>query len=152
MLSYAIICHVLIPPSCFLYFPCTFLHSCLRYRNETKRNTKLINHYLGSWESYNARPNDARKGLNARKANADTNGTNASNSRSGATAAAKRDNNNKWSENAKSYENWLQKSTDTRGRESVVVRPWLRGFIKLVGGPKIAAHLLRGAGIVLPSA
>lgn len=82
-----------------------------------------INHYLGSWQSYNVRPNDARKGLNS-------------------TDKSKR-----WSENAKSYENWLQKSRETRGGESIVVRPWLTGFIQLVGGPKIAAYLLQDAGV-----
>ena len=55
-----------------------------------------------------------------------------------------------WVENAKSYDNWLQKSRDTEGSQSIVVRPWLNGFIKLVGGPKIAAYLLQDAGVFPP--
>jgi len=106
------------------------LHRSKKIQQLVENEKMQINHYLGSWESYNARPNDARKGLS----NTNTN---------------KNGNAAKWSENAKSYENWLQKSKNTLGRSSIVVRPWLRGFIKLVGGPTIAAHLLQDAGIIL---
>ena len=52
-----------------------------------------------------------------------------------------------WSENAKSYKQWLDRSRNTIGRDSIVVRPWLKGFIQQVGGPRVAAHLLQHAGI-----
>ena len=61
-----------------------------------------INHYLGSWQSYNVRPNNARKSLNST------------------------DKSKWWSENAKSYENWLQKSWETRGGNRLSYgRGWL---------------------------
>ncbi|MGK3741416.1 MAG: hypothetical protein ACI90V_008269, partial [Bacillariaceae sp.] len=89
-------------------------------RNEELRRSKtitsilenekfVINHYLGSWESY-ARPNDSRIG------------------------------------GLRTYDAWLERSNFTNGQYSTVSRPWLKGFIQLVGGPKIAAHLLQDAG------
>ena len=48
----------------------------------------------------------------------------------------------------KNYESWKKQSIDcdTQGEHSHVVRPWLRGFVKLVGGPDVASYLLQDAG------
>jgi hypothetical protein len=96
----------------------------------------VINHYSGSWESYSARPNDSRIG------------------------------------GLRTYETWYEKSTlcvtaaraginnitNTNSAEddndndstsistSIVSRPWLKGFVDQVGGPKIASFLLQDSG------
>ncbi len=46
----------------------------------------------------------------------------------------------------RSYENWKERSNQTVGEYSNVVRPWLRGFVDLVGGPEVASYLLQDAG------
>ena len=70
----------------------------------------MINHYLGSFESYSFR-DDARKG------------------------------------GVRTYEIWKRKSNQTKGDSSTVIRPWLKGFVELVGGPDVASHLLQNAGV-----
>mmetsp|Transcript_51239 Transcript_51239/g.57262 ORF Transcript_51239/g.57262 Transcript_51239/m.57262 type:complete len:177 (+) Transcript_51239:64-594(+) len=74
-----------------------------------KEEKFVMNHYLGSWDSY-SRPNDSRMG------------------------------------GLRTYDAWLERSNFTRGEFSIVSRPWLKGFVQLVGGPKIAAYLLQDAG------
>ena len=46
----------------------------------------------------------------------------------------------------RSYEAWLERSNYTNGEYSTVIRPWLQGFITLVGGSDIASYLLQDAG------
>ena len=46
----------------------------------------------------------------------------------------------------RSYEIWKERSNETLGEYSHVVRPWLRGFVQLVGGPDVASYLLQDAG------
>lgn len=46
----------------------------------------------------------------------------------------------------RSYEIWKERSNQTKGEFSHVVRPWLRGFVELVGGPDVASYLLQDAG------
>ena len=46
----------------------------------------------------------------------------------------------------RTYEIWKKRSTQTKGEFSDVMRPWLRGFVKLVGGPDVASYLLQDAG------
>ncbi len=46
----------------------------------------------------------------------------------------------------RSYEIWKERSNDTLGEYSHVVRPWLRGFVDLVGGSEVASYLLQDAG------
>ena len=46
----------------------------------------------------------------------------------------------------RTYEIWKERSKQTEGEFSHVVRPWLRGFVELVGGPDVASYLLQDAG------
>ena len=46
----------------------------------------------------------------------------------------------------RNYEVWEKRSQDTLGEVSLVIRPWLRGFVELVGGPSVASYLLQDAG------
>jgi hypothetical protein len=46
----------------------------------------------------------------------------------------------------RTYEIWKKRALETRGEFSHVVRPWLRGFVKLVGGAEVASFLLQDAG------
>ena len=46
----------------------------------------------------------------------------------------------------RTYDIWKKRSEETKGETSTVVRPWLRGFVDLVGGPAEASWLLRDAG------
>mmetsp|Transcript_43298 Transcript_43298/g.101525 ORF Transcript_43298/g.101525 Transcript_43298/m.101525 type:complete len:127 (-) Transcript_43298:220-600(-) len=46
----------------------------------------------------------------------------------------------------RTYETWKERSSQTAGEYSQVIRPWLRGFVKLVGGPDVASYLLQDAG------
>jgi hypothetical protein len=132
-------------------------------RNETKRRSihlkrllekehLIVNHYSGSWESYSSRSNDARIGL----------------SKAGTNAA---------SIDPRSYEKWLEQQQskyfdsniyDVNDYSSVVLRPWLKGFVDLVDGwghdgdgdnngahhhpttLHIASYLLQEAGIIIP--
>ena len=41
---------------------------------------------------------------------------------------------------------WRERANKTRGEFSHGIRPWLRGFVELVGGPKVASYLLQDAG------
>ena len=46
----------------------------------------------------------------------------------------------------RTYETWKSRSNKTKGEYSHVPRPWLKGFVELVGGPKVASYLLQDAG------
>jgi len=46
----------------------------------------------------------------------------------------------------RTYEAWSERSNYTNGEYSNVIRPWLKGFITLVGGSDIASYLLQDAG------
>jgi len=46
----------------------------------------------------------------------------------------------------RSFEIWKERSNQTLGEYSNVIRPWLRGFVGLVGGPEVASYLLQDAG------
>jgi len=45
----------------------------------------------------------------------------------------------------RTYEIWAERANLTRGEYSYVIRPWLRGFVELVGGPGVASYLLQDA-------
>jgi len=47
---------------------------------------------------------------------------------------------------SRNAEKWRKRANDTKGEFSHVMRPWLRGFVELVGGPKVASYLLQDAG------
>lgn len=46
----------------------------------------------------------------------------------------------------RNYQVWHERSTMTQGEYSHVVRPWLTGFVHLVGGVEVASYLLQEAG------
>lgn len=46
----------------------------------------------------------------------------------------------------RTYDIWKERSSRTAGEYSHVIRPWLRGFVELVGGPDVASYLLQDAG------
>ena len=46
----------------------------------------------------------------------------------------------------RSYDIWKKRANLTNNEVSHAVRPWLRGFVELVGGPDVASHLLQDAG------
>jgi len=47
----------------------------------------------------------------------------------------------------RTYQAWQERSTMTnKGEHSHVIRPWLQGFVTLVGGVDVASYLLQDAG------
>lgn len=78
-------------------------------KSMVKEENFVINHYLGSFESYSFR-DDARQG------------------------------------GLRTYGIWKKRANSTRGEFSDTIRPWLRGFVELVGGPNVASFLLQDAG------
>jgi len=46
----------------------------------------------------------------------------------------------------RTYDIWAQRANATNGEFSHIVRPWLKGFVNLVGGPQVASYLLQDAG------
>ena len=71
-----------------------------------------FHHYIGSWEAYNYRSQDARQG-----------GT-------------------------RNYDNWKKHALENRGGPTDDGRPWIQGFVDLVG-EEAAKDLLREAGLPL---
>jgi len=46
----------------------------------------------------------------------------------------------------RTYAIWKERANETKGEVSQAIRPWLRGFVELVGGPNVASYLLQDAG------
>jgi len=82
-------------------------HRLGKFERMARGEKFIVNHYLGSFESFSFR-NDARGGVRASL--------------------------------------WKERATETEGEVSQAIRPWLRGFVELVGGPNVASYLLQHAG------
>ena len=46
----------------------------------------------------------------------------------------------------RTYKIWKRRANETKGEYSHILRPWMKAFIELAGGPDVASCLLQDAG------